>query len=72
LIRVDYTSSSGLTAGVDVPPGVEAIASMPTCNAPNFVTVNGHRATGQLAESRTRLEIPLAPGHYDLHSNCSP
>jgi alpha-L-rhamnosidase len=72
LIRVDYTSSSGLQAGIDVPPGVDAIASMPPCNAPNFVTVNGHRATGQLAESGTRLEIPLTPGHYDLHSNCSP
>ncbi|HXW56295.1 MAG TPA: alpha-L-rhamnosidase C-terminal domain-containing protein [Candidatus Cybelea sp.] len=72
LIRVDYRSSNGLLAGIDVPPGVAALALMPTCNAPNSVMVNGRPATGQLAESNTRLEIRLAPGHYDLHSSCSP
>jgi len=71
-IRVDYRAGAGLDAQIDLPAGVNARVSMPVCSRENFVMLDGNRATGETAESGTRVVIGIDhPGHYVLHSNCA-
>ena len=71
LIRVDYKSANGFDAGIEVPAQVSANVSVPVCAGQNWVTVNGARATGQLSEGGTRVQIRIdRAGSYQVHSDC--
>lgn len=71
LIRVDYKSSKGLDARIEIPTGVDALVSMPVCAGQNSIIVDRARTTGQFAEGGARVQIHLnRAGHFDLHSDC--
>lgn len=70
-ISVEYKSSKVLDAHIKIPAEVSATAIFPVCAEQNWVSVNGARTTGQLAEGGKRVEIRLdRAGSYDIHSEC--
>jgi hypothetical protein len=66
-IHVDYKSSHGFDATIDIPSGIDATVSMPACNGQNSVTLNGTGVTGQLVESGSRVELHVPAGQSNLH-----
>ncbi len=71
-IHVDYRATKTFDALIELPTGVVATVSMPICHGENSVTLDGAKAIGQITESRTRIEVPVArPGHHALQSNCA-
>lgn len=70
-IRVDYKSSKGLDAHIEIPAGVSANVLFPVCAEQNWVTVNGARTTGQMTEGGKRVQIRIdRSGGFDIHSDC--
>ncbi|MGA7785309.1 MAG: alpha-L-rhamnosidase C-terminal domain-containing protein [Candidatus Acidiferrales bacterium] len=75
LIKVDYRAGDAFHATINLPAGVVAKASMPSCavgNSPASVTMNGIRTSGSPAEDGTRLVILLtSEGKYEFVSECN-
>jgi alpha-L-rhamnosidase len=71
-IRVDYKTSNGFDAQIDLPDAVKARVSMPVCAGHNTVTVAGGQISGESAEPGNRVAVTIErSGHYELRSNCA-
>jgi alpha-L-rhamnosidase len=68
LLQVDYKKTGeGLTAEIDLPPGVMGKVSMPIQTGQTSVSVNGKAVSGTLAENGTRLVVELSgAAHFNL------
>jgi hypothetical protein len=68
LLQVDYKKTAeGLTAEIDLPPGVVGKVSMPIQAGQTSVSVNGKAVSGTPAENGTRLVVELSGGlRYNL------
>jgi hypothetical protein len=75
LIKVDYKAGVTFHATIDLPAGVAAKVSMPTCttgNSTQSITLNGARTSGVPTEDGARVLIPLTgEGHYEFVSECN-